>query len=69
MSHEAWQKRLAGTSVTVNAILPGPTFTEGLQEMLADAATVRAQRTPINYDGSLLKPNAQLHHSARGGRR
>ncbi|MBX4413165.1 SDR family oxidoreductase, partial [Mycobacterium tuberculosis] len=28
-------KRLAGTCVTVNAILPGPTFTEGLQEMLA----------------------------------
>ncbi|MBF9678728.1 SDR family oxidoreductase, partial [Streptococcus pseudopneumoniae] len=24
-------KRLAGTGVTVNAILPGPTFTEGLQ--------------------------------------
>ncbi|BEM40316.1 short-chain dehydrogenase [Serratia marcescens] len=31
-------KRLAGTGVTVNAILPGPTFTEGLQDMLADAA-------------------------------
>jgi NAD(P)-dependent dehydrogenase (short-subunit alcohol dehydrogenase family) len=31
-------KRLAGTGVTVNAILPGPTFTDGLQAMLADAA-------------------------------
>ncbi|HCU1427205.1 TPA: SDR family oxidoreductase [Escherichia coli] len=31
-------KRLAGTGVTVNAILPGPTFTDGLKEMLADAA-------------------------------
>ena len=33
-------KRLAGTGVTVNAILPGPTFTEGLQEMLADATAL-----------------------------
>ena len=31
-------KRLAGTGVTVNAILPGPTFTDGLQDMLRDAA-------------------------------
>ncbi|SQI33752.1 3-oxoacyl-[acyl-carrier-protein] reductase FabG [Providencia alcalifaciens] len=30
-------KRLAGTGVTVNAILPGPTFTDGLKEMLTDA--------------------------------
>lgn len=31
-------KRLAGTDVTVNAILPGPTFTDGLKTMLAEAA-------------------------------
>ena len=31
-------KRLAGTGVTVNAILPGPTFTDGLKTMLAEAA-------------------------------
>ncbi|SEF02732.1 NAD(P)-dependent dehydrogenase, short-chain alcohol dehydrogenase family [Pseudomonas palleroniana] len=30
-------KRLAGTGVTVNAILPGPTFTDGLEQMLTDA--------------------------------
>ncbi|AZE55784.1 3-oxoacyl-ACP reductase [Pseudomonas synxantha] len=30
-------KRLAGTGVTVNAILPGPTFTDGLEQMLKDA--------------------------------
>lgn len=30
-------KRLAGTGVTVNAILPGPTFTDGLKTMLAEA--------------------------------
>lgn len=31
-------KRLAGTGVTVNAILPGPTLSEGVEEMLKDAA-------------------------------
>nr|WP_254865933.1 SDR family oxidoreductase [Pseudomonas fluorescens] len=30
-------KRLAGTGVTVNAVLPGPTFTDGLEQMLKDA--------------------------------
>ena len=30
-------KRLAGTGVTVNAILPGPTFTEGVANLVADA--------------------------------
>jgi NAD(P)-dependent dehydrogenase (short-subunit alcohol dehydrogenase family) len=29
-------KRLAGTGVTVNAILPGPTLSEGVREMLRD---------------------------------
>lgn len=29
-------KRLAGTGVTVNAVLPGPTLSEGVQEMLAE---------------------------------
>lgn len=29
-------KRVAGTGVTVNAVLPGPTLSEGLQEMLDD---------------------------------
>lgn len=30
-------KRVAGTGVTVNAILPGPTLSEGLEAMLQDA--------------------------------
>jgi len=29
-------KRLAGTGVTVNSVLPGPTLSEGLREMLAE---------------------------------
>lgn len=31
-------KRLAGTGVTVNAVLPGPTLSEGVEEMLKDEA-------------------------------
>lgn len=31
-------KRMAGTGVTVNAVLPGPTLTEGVAAMLKDAA-------------------------------
>jgi len=31
-------KRMAGTGVTVNAVLPGPTLSEGLQSMLGDRA-------------------------------
>jgi len=31
-------KRLAGTGVTVNAVLPGPTLTEGVAEMLKEDA-------------------------------
>jgi NAD(P)-dependent dehydrogenase (short-subunit alcohol dehydrogenase family) len=29
-------KRMAGTGVTVNSVLPGPTLSGGVQEMLAD---------------------------------
>lgn len=29
-------KRMAGTGVTVNAVLPGPTLSEGVEDMLAD---------------------------------
>lgn len=32
-------KRVAGTGVTVNAILPGPTLSEGLRDMLNDGET------------------------------
>lgn len=31
-------KRLAGTGVTVNAVLPGPTLSEGVEEMLREEA-------------------------------
>ena len=32
-------KRLAGTGVTVNSVLPGPTLSDGLRDMLADRVT------------------------------
>ena len=31
-------KRLAGTGVTVNAVLPGPTLSEGVEAMLKESA-------------------------------
>ncbi|HGE6772779.1 TPA: SDR family NAD(P)-dependent oxidoreductase [Klebsiella aerogenes] len=59
-------KRLAGTGVTVNAILPGPTFTEGLQEMLAEAAT-QSGRSPREQADEFVKtarPSSIIHRAA-----
>lgn len=36
-------KRMAGTGVTVNAVLPGPTLSEGVQEMLRPATEQTGQ--------------------------
>jgi NAD(P)-dependent dehydrogenase (short-subunit alcohol dehydrogenase family) len=36
-------KRLAGTGVTVNSVLPGPTLTEGLSAMLAEGAQAQGK--------------------------
>jgi len=36
-------KRAAGTGVTVNSVLPGPTFSEGLEEMLRSTADSTGQ--------------------------
>jgi NAD(P)-dependent dehydrogenase (short-subunit alcohol dehydrogenase family) len=36
-------KRLAGTGVTVNAVLPGPTLSEGVQAMLQETAEKEGQ--------------------------
>ncbi|MES2010208.1 SDR family NAD(P)-dependent oxidoreductase [Cupriavidus basilensis] len=36
-------KRLAGTGVTVNAVLPGPTLSEGVTDMLKDAMASSGQ--------------------------
>jgi NAD(P)-dependent dehydrogenase (short-subunit alcohol dehydrogenase family) len=38
-------KRAAGTGVTVNAVLPGPTLSEGVGEMLKDSAEKAGQST------------------------
>ena len=42
-------KRMAGTGVTVNAVLPGPTMSEGVRAMLDDAA--KAAGTSIDEAG------------------
>jgi NAD(P)-dependent dehydrogenase (short-subunit alcohol dehydrogenase family) len=36
-------KRMAGTGVTVNAVLPGPTMSEGVEEMLREGAQKAGQ--------------------------
>ena len=50
-------KRLAGTGVTVNAVLPGPTFTDGLEQMLKDA-TAKSGRS-AREEADVLVRNAR----------
>jgi NAD(P)-dependent dehydrogenase (short-subunit alcohol dehydrogenase family) len=62
-------KRMAGTGVTVNSVLPGPTLSEGVEAMLGggDAATVEtAGRTFIerNRPGSLIRRLATVEEVA-----
>jgi NAD(P)-dependent dehydrogenase (short-subunit alcohol dehydrogenase family) len=45
-------KRMAGTGVTVNAVLPGPTLTEGVEEMLKEdqqASGLTMEQAAINF--------------------
>jgi len=59
-------KVLAGTGVTVNAILPGPTRTEGAETMMADLARERGV-TPAEMEAIFLqenRPSTLLHRFA-----
>jgi NAD(P)-dependent dehydrogenase (short-subunit alcohol dehydrogenase family) len=44
----------AGTGVTVNAVLPGPTRTEGVQQFVAELAA-RTGRTPAEAEGEFFR--------------
>lgn len=65
-------KRMAGTGVTVNAVLPGPTLTEGVAEMLKDdiARTGKtleqagADFVVAHRSGSLIRRAAQVDEIA-----
>jgi NAD(P)-dependent dehydrogenase (short-subunit alcohol dehydrogenase family) len=48
-------KRLAGTGVTVNAILPGPTLTDGLEQMLKDATDASGRSIREEADAFVRK--------------
>ena len=59
-------KVLAGTGVTVNTILPGPTRTAGSVQMMADLAAERGV-TPLEMEGIFLaenRPSNLLGHFA-----
>ncbi|MGL4965751.1 MAG: SDR family NAD(P)-dependent oxidoreductase [Inquilinus sp.] len=43
-------KRMAGTGVTVNSVLPGPTFSEGAAEMLKDHVTAERSFEEVGID-------------------
>jgi NAD(P)-dependent dehydrogenase (short-subunit alcohol dehydrogenase family) len=43
-------KRMAGIGVTVNSVLPGPTFTEGAGEMLKDQITADGSFEQVGID-------------------
>jgi NAD(P)-dependent dehydrogenase (short-subunit alcohol dehydrogenase family) len=48
-------KRLAGTGVTVNAILPGPTLTDGVELMLKDAMAASGRSVQEEADAFVRK--------------
>ena len=48
-------KRLAGTGVTVNAILPGPTLTDGVELMLKDAIAASGRSVQEEADAFVQK--------------
>jgi NAD(P)-dependent dehydrogenase (short-subunit alcohol dehydrogenase family) len=59
-------KRLAGTGVTVNAILPGPTFTDGVEDMLKDAIAKsgRSARDEANHFVRTARPSSIIQRIA-----
>ncbi len=59
-------KRLAGTGVTVNAILPGPTFTDGLEQMLKDttAKSGRSARDEADVFVRSARPTSIIQRAA-----
>jgi NAD(P)-dependent dehydrogenase (short-subunit alcohol dehydrogenase family) len=60
-------KRLAGTGVTVNAVLPGPTFTDGLEQMLKEE-TEKSGRSALEEADNFVRrarPSSIIQRVAR----
>jgi NAD(P)-dependent dehydrogenase (short-subunit alcohol dehydrogenase family) len=62
-------KRLAGTGVTVNSVLPGPTATEGVAAMLKERVAKTGQTVEGGREGVRQGPPAVLDHPTRRERR
>jgi len=59
-------KRLAGTGVTVNAVLPGPTLTDGVAALVADAAQAsgRSIREEADHFVRTARPSSIIQRAA-----
>lgn len=59
-------KRMAGTGVTVNAVLPGPTVTEGTQDMMRGAAQAAGKSPTDMLDEFVVKqrPGSLIRRAA-----
>ena len=58
-------KRLAGTGVTVSAILPGRTFTDGVEEVLKDAIAESGPSAREQADHFCPSRTAFVYYPAR----
>ena len=59
-------KRLAGTGVTVNAVLPGPTLTDGVATLVAEAAKVSGRSIREEADNFVrtARPSSIIQRAA-----
>jgi NAD(P)-dependent dehydrogenase (short-subunit alcohol dehydrogenase family) len=57
-------KRVAGTGVTVNAVLPGPTLTEGVEAMLKKTAEKAGQSIEEAAVAFVKAAHTELDHPA-----
>lgn len=62
-------KRMAGTGITVNSVLPGPTLSDGVEAMLAADERAKTGRPIEEVAADFVKAPRKLDHSTCGERR